>query len=522
MPLPNTAGTQFSGVDPNSVQKKNDLEQSINNTLREIQLKMDNIMNVRGNIQAGVYGAFGNNFLSRGMMEISDSISDAISGLFTEPEKEKEDPVVKTLREQTTLLGSKIDKSTKANVDVEDQIILLRQDIKKTHELDRADIIEQDQILETILTALTGTQAQTQPTNQQKEFEFDFESDEQPKPEPMDRGPTIIDAQEPPDKPETRENHIPTLLKRILQTLFNTNKSLDALLKAQPMSTRESEIEALTSKNSALDKSRSVEDIKTVDEGGKRGFDWSRLLTGLTDFDANMRGMKNVVDFVMGGLKSAFTGLLTVLSPLGAGLMKLASIIGSTISSIATTAMPAIAGIAKTALKFAAPAAVMGLTVAGIDAAAGAMGVGENAIDTAQDDANWEKMSTLEKIQSGVARGIEKTGEILFMDNITNEARANRIKSETLYLEKKQTEAASKSVEIGKVQSEGLTTIEATQKDIANANRLKEHAVAGSKVAPVVQDNRVTNNQTIMPTRTVVENQESGYRRYMQNILVPR
>jgi hypothetical protein len=79
-----------------------------------------------------------------------------------------------------------------------------------------------------------------------------------------------------------------------------------------------------------------------------------------------------------------------------------------------------------------------------IDAGAGALGVGKDKegndlqIDEKQDDANWDKMSTWEKIQSGAARGVEKTGSFFFMDNLAREARAGRVSRETEYLNAKE------------------------------------------------------------------------------------
>jgi hypothetical protein len=72
-----------------------------------------------------------------------------------------------------------------------------------------------------------------------------------------------------------------------------------------------------------------------------------------------------------------------------------------------------------------------------VDAAAGALGVGKDAegndlqVDEKQDSANWDKMSTWDKVQSGAARGIEKVGSFFFMDNLAREAQAGRIKKET-------------------------------------------------------------------------------------------
>jgi hypothetical protein len=71
-----------------------------------------------------------------------------------------------------------------------------------------------------------------------------------------------------------------------------------------------------------------------------------------------------------------------------------------------------------------------------IDAVAGAFGYGGKEIDEEQDDKNWERASLFEKIQSAPARGLEKIGS-LFGGNLANEARAERIKNETAYLDAK-------------------------------------------------------------------------------------
>ena len=98
-------------------------------------------------------------------------------------------------------------------------------------------------------------------------------------------------------------------------------------------------------------------------------------------------------------------------------------------------------GTAGKVLKTAKTAAITAAVVAGggyaVDAAAGALGVGKDKegndlqVDEKQDSANWDKMSTFDKVQSGAARGIEKVGSFFFMDNLAREAQAGRIKKET-------------------------------------------------------------------------------------------
>jgi len=84
----------------------------------------------------------------------------------------------------------------------------------------------------------------------------------------------------------------------------------------------------------------------------------------------------------------------------------------------------------------AAAFASMVAVVAGVDAVFGAMGIGNKAVNKEQDEANWDRMTAMQKAESGIARGLEKIGSLLFMDNIANEAQATRIRNETEYLNK--------------------------------------------------------------------------------------
>ena len=84
---------------------------------------------------------------------------------------------------------------------------------------------------------------------------------------------------------------------------------------------------------------------------------------------------------------------------------------------------------------------------AAVDYGVGKLGVGKDEdgndlqVDEKQDDENWDKMTVGEKIQSGMARGVEKVGDSLFLGNIANEAKSERIKNETKYLKDKKVAA---------------------------------------------------------------------------------
>jgi hypothetical protein len=105
----------------------------------------------------------------------------------------------------------------------------------------------------------------------------------------------------------------------------------------------------------------------------------------------------------------------------------------------------------RAVLPYALPAAAMIGTGAAVDYGLGKLGVGKDKegndlqIDKKQDDANWAKMSMGQKIQSGVGRGIEKVGSALFLDNMSREAQADRVKNETEYFKDKDFVDSSKA-----------------------------------------------------------------------------
>lgn len=125
--------------------------------------------------------------------------------------------------------------------------------------------------------------------------------------------------------------------------------------------------------------------------------------------------------------------------------------------------------------RFAGPAALALGAANLVDAGLGKLGVGKDAegndieLDQAQDDANWDKMSTGGKIMSGAARGIEKVGSFLGLDNISRAAAAKRIKSETEYLKSKEAtvqdvKTATSEVQQNRVESQSSKLSELEQK----------------------------------------------------------
>lgn len=84
----------------------------------------------------------------------------------------------------------------------------------------------------------------------------------------------------------------------------------------------------------------------------------------------------------------------------------------------------------------------------GLDMGLGMFGVGQGLDEealTAQDEENWNRATTLEKIQSSIPRGIEHIGNLFGLTNISAQARADRIKDETEYMQR--TRPANRSSE---------------------------------------------------------------------------
>jgi hypothetical protein len=107
-----------------------------------------------------------------------------------------------------------------------------------------------------------------------------------------------------------------------------------------------------------------------------------------------------------------------------------------------------------------------------IDAAAGALGVGGNEIDEDQDEKNWQQANLLEKAQSGLARTIENIGSFVGLTNMANQARSERIASETAYLNAKTGKPGSAAPGAGI--SNPATGTSSTTEAIADAKELEK------------------------------------------------
>ena len=533
MALPRMAAQQ-AGVDPLSVQQLQDQNQKISEILSKIEMRLSNVTNVRSNMQMATYDAFGNNFLSRGLIQITDSITDSIESLFRKPEKEKKDPIVEQLEQHTVLLHAIAEKSSGASVNLQDDIIHLRLDMKHIHELDHEDSKKQIEILTDIKRALLDRPMEADTPDKKasrkrriKKLSSVYQSKD------SDDGIDVVFEEEAvkveqkqPEPPRTEPKKATTLLQRILEVLTKTSKDIEKSVNPHKISTQEETLESMQDASKVSD----VEPGQRAPKG-----DRDSLLDRLFDKDLNILGFRRILRSLTG----LFTKVLGLASPLlrviPAAITAFGMVVslikkipfGKLISSVASAAksllgignkgvdmpdgdgkpsaktkpQPKGGGPSKLAKlgRGLAAAGIMTAGVMGVDAALGAAGVGGNEINEVQDDKNWERASTWEKVQSSVPRAIEHVGSFVGLDNIVNQARSERIKNETKYLDDK------------------TAAIEQAQKDADKAKRLKEPA---NSKAPAVNFNAsTTNNQTIIPMRPVVKNQDDSYNRYLNSVL---
>lgn len=148
-------------------------------------------------------------------------------------------------------------------------------------------------------------------------------------------------------------------------------------------------------------------------------------------------GLSDLFSFGTKGLKSAGKLLGRIGGKALGGLKMAGGAIGSRLAPALASA-GGVGGIAAAA----APAAIAYGAANLVDWGAGKFGIGKDekgndiAVDTKQDDSNWNRMNWWQKAESGMARGVEKVGSFVGFDNFAREAQSKRIATETEYLQK--------------------------------------------------------------------------------------
>jgi hypothetical protein len=159
------------------------------------------------------------------------------------------------------------------------------------------------------------------------------------------------------------------------------------------------------------------------------------------------QGLKSIADIITGAMSSLAGIISSALQALGMAIAG-KSILGGGIPDIGSggkggKGTPPKGKLARFGGAAVGAAAFTGLSIAGgyasdyvMDKTGASVDPGELEKLKSKDESNWQKMSIGEKIESGAARGVEKVGSFLGFDRLSERATAERIKSESSYLEK--------------------------------------------------------------------------------------
>ena len=146
----------------------------------------------------------------------------------------------------------------------------------------------------------------------------------------------------------------------------------------------------------------------------------------------------------------------------------------------------------------AAGAVVVGGGMA-LDYGMGKLGVGGHDIDENRDDANWDKMSLMQKAQSGSARAIEHAGSFVGLGNISNEAKHNRIEKESEYFKKNSPQIEPSPIDVDsnveKMKKGSDVTTKNLESEISKNVSYKDSSNTVSPSQPII----VNNNNAAAP-----------------------
>lgn len=111
---PDSAFVNRAGASLDDIKKLQDQNQKVSKILQSLSAKLDNITNIRSNIQQATFDAGGNNFITRGINQAMNGISESIEGFLSAPQEEPEDePLVAAIKKQTEVLNSVKESSSR-------------------------------------------------------------------------------------------------------------------------------------------------------------------------------------------------------------------------------------------------------------------------------------------------------------------------------------------------------------------------------------------------------------------------
>lgn len=532
--LPNSASQQRVGVDPIQNQQQNNANQKLAEILDSFQSRLDNVLNVRTEVQSATFSAFGNNMLTRGMTQLTDSITDSIKGLFSKPEDPKEDPVLAQLKIQTATLQNLADSNNQSSSAVvnalEDGFTSLRIDQKQHRSSMKDESEHQVDLLSDILRALEDMSTMPQQPNasarerDQRRMYDDIIDAEDVTPTSESNVPRIgtdvVEVTSPSDRPVDQKEE--KFYKdqadgssKTLKTLNEINDKLSKLVGTIEISTQESDAEALRS----MQDRNVISDVNEGDRAPKSESFIERLFKGLGDFDANKLGFMKIFTKVFGALAKVIGPVITLIGTLASSAIpKLIKGLGSIISAVGNVASK-IPGLLSTIAKGAAslaskvPVAAIGKGIAqgaatvGRGLLAAAPMVGSALAVGAAGAAGYYAGTKLNEAMEGTAVGNAKDAAFDWLFSKVDQVTGGAISGNPNGLDIPDPVVPQKDV----TSEATLRVIEENQKAALEKDRVKSDKPA----SVVVQDNSVKTQQTIMPARANVMNVDASYNRYM-------
>jgi hypothetical protein len=114
-----------------------------------------------------------------------------------------------------------------------------------------------------------------------------------------------------------------------------------------------------------------------------------------------------------------------------------------------------------------------------VDSLLGSMGVGDEEVDDTKDAENWNRMTALQKMGSGLARGLEGVGNIIGMTNVSNAAKAARFKAESKMVGTESTNSSTPT-------QSGLTSVDPSQPSPKTVSQQNLATAAKPSVTPTI------------------------------------
>lgn len=540
MPLPKTNPALNpalqEGLHPDDIARMELRQKKTNEMIANLNDRLADIGSFAQSFQQGIYSSFGNNFITRAAVGMPQMMGDILDSflLTEEDKKKKKDPIGSALEdilEELNTIDEHLMKSFGSTIkDAFDESFKKMDKKGESSDCCEKSLDVLNKILDTINKAFGETQQKEEPVVDLKENAQivpykDFKASDFTKNDRMNSfEPTEVFEVNPnrigysaPEKKDTLSSRVTNdsfidvepkpVVNRAVDVMLGTggdkpinvnivgaaidrlnemDREMEKMVSIIPLSTAEQDLES-KEKNIVKPVKEDIKDVSNKKEIKEEKKEESPNKSEEPKKQSSILG--SVMD-TLGGIAETYGLTKGAKAVLGKG----GSLLGKIPKGIAGAAAVTY-GAANIA-----------------DYGFGTLGFGKDStgedlkIDEAKDDANWNKMSFGEKIQSGFARGIEYVGSAVGFGNVAKEAEFERIKDETEYLNKKRInfspDPALDKASMFERKTEELDASKSVNKTSDNST----------------QNNSVINNiknTNIHPSRQGSKNTEPSYNRYL-------